>query len=124
MSVQRKEDTFLEDRKHLESLSDQEIYDKFWALTQEIIDPLLDLAENNTTPSVERSILLRLGFSSIEAGLLVEKVMDYSLMSKGAGHVVYIASKENNVSIKEAGLGLIEGKYWDSVTNFFKGGNK
>lgn len=122
MSVQRKEDTFLEDRKHLEGLSDQEIHDRFWELTGEIIAPLLDLAEKNTTPSVERSILLRLGFSSIEAKALVEKVMDYGLMPKGAGHVVYIASKENNVSIKEAGFGLIEGKYWDSVTNYFKEG--
>ncbi|MDF9867232.1 D-ornithine 4,5-aminomutase subunit alpha [Bacilli bacterium PM5-3] len=122
MSVQRKEDTFLEDRKHLEKLSDQEIHDRFWALTDEIIAPLIDLAKKNTTPSVERSVLLRLGFSSIEAKALVEKVMDYGLMPKGAGHVVYVASKENNVSIKEAGFGLIEGKYWDSVTKYFKEG--
>ena len=122
MSVQRKEDTFQNDRKHLENLSDQEIHDKFWALTQEIIDPLLELGKKNTTPSVERSVVLRLGFSSIEAKAIVEKVMDYGLMSKGAGHVIYVASKENNVSIKEAGLGLIEGKYWDSVTKYFKGG--
>lgn len=120
MSVQRKEDTFLQDRKHLESLTDQEIHDKFWALTQQIIDPLLDLANKNTTPSVERSVLLRLGFSSIDAQALVNKVMDYGLMPKGAGHVVYIAAKENKISIKEAGLGLIDGKYWDSVTTFFK----
>lgn len=124
MAVQRKEDTFLEDHKHLENLSDQEIHNLFWKLTQEIIDPLLELGNNNTTPSVERSVLLRLGFSSIEAKALVEKVMDAQLMSKGAGHVVYIAAKENNVSIKEAGFGLLDGQYWDSVTNFFKGGNK
>ena len=122
MAVQRKEDTFLQDRKHLENLSDQEVYDKFWALTAEIIAPLMDLADKNTTPSVERSIVLRLGFSSIEAKAIVEKVMDYGLMSKGAGHVIYIAAKENNVSIKEAGFGLIEGKYWDSVTKYFKEG--
>ncbi|MDL2212157.1 hypothetical protein LJB88_04700 [Erysipelotrichaceae bacterium OttesenSCG-928-M19] len=121
MSVQRKEDTFFEDRKHLENLSDQEIHDKFWALTEEIIAPLLDLSEKNTTPSVERSVLLRLGFSSIEAKALVEKVMDHGLMAKGAGHVVYVASKENNVSIKDAGFGLLEDKYWDSVIKYFKG---
>lgn len=124
MAVQRKEDTFLQDRKHLENLSDQEIHELFWELTGKIIDPLLELGYKNTTPSVERSVLLRLGFSSIEAKALVEKVMDAKLMSKGAGHVVYVASKENNVSIKDAGFGLLEGKYWDSVTNYFKGGNQ
>lgn len=124
MAVQRKEDTFLNDRKHLENLSDQEIHELFWKLTQEIIDPLLELGYKNTTPSVERSVLLRLGFSSIEAKALVEKIMDAQLMSKGAGHIVYIASKENNVSIKEAGLSLLEDKYWDSVINYFKGGQK
>lgn len=121
MAVQRKDDTFKQDRKHLENLSDQEIHDRFWELTQKIIDPLLELGRTNTTPSVERSVVLRLGFSSIEAKALVEKVMDYELMPKGAGHVIYVASKENNVSIKEAGLGLIEGKYWDSVIEYFKG---
>lgn len=124
MAVQRKDDTFLNDRKHLENLSDQEIHDLFWELTQKIIDPLLELGYKNTTPSVERSVLLRLGFSSIESKAIVEKVMDAQLMSKGAGHVVYVASKENNVSIKEAGFGLLEGKYWDSVNEYFKGGQK
>ena len=118
----KKADTFLEDRKHLENLSDQEIHDKFWALTQEIIDPLLDLATKNTTPSVERSVLLRLGFSSIEAKAIVDKVIDYGLMSKGAGHVVYIAAQKNAVSIKDAGHGLLEDKYWTSVVDHFKGG--
>jgi D-ornithine 4,5-aminomutase subunit alpha len=121
MSVEKKIDTFLEDRKHLENLSDQEIHERFWQLTAEIINPLLKLAKENTTPSVERSIIIRLGFSSIEAKALVAKVMDHGLMAKGAGHVVYVASKENGVSIKEAGLGLIEDKYWDSVINYFKG---
>jgi len=121
MAVEKKEDTYLQDRAHLADLSDQEIYEKFWALTEQIIAPLLDLGVKNTTPSVERSVLLRLGFSSIEAKAIVEKVMDHGLMAKGAGHVVYVASKENNVSIKEAGLGLLEDKYWDSVKNYFGG---
>ncbi|MDR1781556.1 MAG: ornithine aminomutase [Bacilli bacterium] len=121
MAINKKIDTFEQDRQHLINLSDQEIHDKFWALTEEIVAPLLALAQKNTTPSVERSVLIRLGFSSIEAKAIVEKVMDHNLMSKGAGHVVYVASKENNISIKEAGLGLIEDKYWDSVIKYFKG---
>lgn len=122
MAISKKADTFERDRQHLAKLTDQEIYDKFWTLTAEIIAPLLDLAQKNTTPSVERSVLIRLGFSSIEAKALVEKVINHNLMSKGAGHVVYVASKENNIAIKEAGLGLIADKYWDSVTSYFKGG--
>lgn len=124
MAVEKKADTYLEDRKHLENLSDEQLHELFWELTAKIVDPLLELGVKNTTPSVERSVVLRLGFSSIEAKAIVEKVMDHGLMSKGAGHVIYVASKENNVSIKEAGLGLIEDKYWDSVEAHFKGGNK
>lgn len=121
MAVEKKSDTFLEDRKHLANLSDEEIYKKFWDLTEEIVDPLLDLAKKHTTPSIERSVLLRMGFNSIEAAAIVEKVMDHNLMPKGAGHVVYIVSKNNNISIKDAGLALIDNKYWDEVVKYFKG---
>lgn len=124
MSVKAKADTFENDRAHLKGLSDQEIHERFWKLTQEIIDPFLDLAHKNTTPSVERSVILRMGFSSMEAKVLVDKVMDHNLMSKGAGHVVYAVSKEKNISIREAGLALIEDKYWDDVLAYFSKGVK
>lgn len=118
----KREDDFLTRRKHLESLSDEELKAKFWDLAEKIMDPLLDLAKTHTSPSVERSVLLRMGFSSLEAKPLVEGAIDRGLMSKGVGHIVYRISKEKNLTVREAGLELIEGKHWDDAVAIFKGG--
>lgn len=112
-------DDFQERRKHLANLSDEELKAKFWELASQIIDPIVDLGRKNTTPSVERSVLLRMGFSSLEAKSIVDGVMDRGLMSKGAGHVVYKLSKEKGISVREAGVALVEGKYWDEVNGLF-----
>ena len=63
----KREDDFTERRKTLTSLSDAELYKHFWSLTEQVVDPLLALGKNNTTPSIERSVLLRMGISSLEA---------------------------------------------------------
>jgi D-ornithine 4,5-aminomutase subunit alpha len=118
----KREDDFLTRRKHLESLSDDELKARFWELAEKIVDPLLDLAKTHTSPSVERSVLLRMGFSSLEAKPLVEGAIDRGLMSKGVGHIVYRISKEKNLTVREAGLELIEGKHWDDAVEIFKGG--
>lgn len=66
----RREDDFEQRRAHLKNLSDAELKDLFWKLTEQVVDPLLDLAKTHTSPSVERSVLLRMGFSSLEANHL------------------------------------------------------
>ncbi len=117
----KREDDFQERRKHLANLSEEELKDRFWSLASQIMDPLIDLAKKNTTPSIERSVILRMGFSSMEAGALVKGVMEHGLMGKGAGHVVYKISKLKNIPIREAGLALIDGKYWEDAENAFRG---
>lgn len=111
----KREDDFQERRKHLGNLSDEELRTYFWKLIEETIDPLIDMAKTHTTPSIERSVLLRMGFSSIEAKPLVEMAIDRELIGKGVGHIVYKASKVNGISIRDAGLGLLEGHYWDTL---------
>ena len=106
-------------RAHLEGLSDEELYERFWKLANEIVDHLLELGRKNTTPSVERSILLRMGFSSIEVKPIVEGVMNKGLMGKGAGNVVWRLSKKLGCSVREAGLLLADGKHWDDVDTLF-----
>lgn len=118
----KRADDFAERRKHIADLSDQELYDRFWAATEKVVQPLLDLGRENTTPSIERAVLLRMGISSLETKPIVEGCMDRGLMGKGAGHVVYKLSKEKNISIKEAGTMLAEGKAWDEAVALFKGG--
>lgn len=115
-------DDYLERRKHLADLSEEELKDRFWQLANELIDPIVDLAKKNTSPSIERSVLLRMGFSSIEAKTIVDGLVQRGLMGKGAGHVVYRLAKDYEMDIREAGLKLVEGQMWDEVLAIFKGG--
>lgn len=115
-------DDFKDRRQHLTNLSDEELEAKFWELAEKIVEPIVELAYTNTTPSIERSVLLRMGFSSVEAKTIVDNAIDRGLIGKGAGHIVYRVSKENNLSIREAGLNLVEGKYWDDIVKSFKEG--
>lgn len=115
-------DDFQERRKHLADLSEEELEKRFWKLAEELVDPIVELAKNNTSPSIERSVLLRMGFSSVEAKTIVDGVMDRGLIGKGAGHIVYRLAKEKNMDIREAGLKLVEGEMWEDVVSIFKGG--
>ena len=115
----KRADDYQQRRAHLANLSDEELYEKFWSLAEQIVDPLLDLGRKNTTPSVERSILLRMGFSSLEVKPIVEGVMNKGLMGKGAGNVVWRLSKKLGCSVREAGLLLADGKHWDDVDTLF-----
>ncbi|WP_053957039.1 ornithine aminomutase subunit alpha [Inediibacterium massiliense] len=118
----KRADDFEKRRDHLKNLTDEELKLRFWELANQLVDPLLDLAYKNTSPSIERSILLRMGFSSMEAKVIVEGVRDRGLMGKGAGHVVYKLAKSKNMDIRDAGVALSNGEYWDEVIDLFKGG--
>ena len=120
----RRADDFEVRRKHLANLSEDELEQRFWKLAGEVVDPLLDLAKNNTTPSVERSVLLRMGFSSLEVKDIVDHTIDRGLMGKGAGNVVYSVAKALNRDYREVGRELGEGKHWDKALEIFKGGAK
>ncbi len=116
----KRADDFQERRKQLANLTDQELYQRFWELTEQVVDPLLVLGKKNTTPSIERSVLLRMGISSLDAKPIVEGCIDRGLMGKGAGHVVYKFAKAKNIPIKEAGTMLAQGKGWDEAAALFK----
>lgn len=118
----KRADDFQERRKHLANLSEDELEKRFWELAGKLVDPLVELAEKNTSPSIERSILLRMGFSSVEAKAIVDGAIDRGIVGKGAGHIVYRLAKDHNMEIREAGLKLVEGQLWDEVVSIFKGG--
>lgn len=106
-------------RQHIKNLSDEELKAKFWELAEKVVSPMLDLGKKNTTPAIERSVLLRMGFSSMEVKPIVEGVIKKGLMGKGAGNVVWRLSKKLGIPVREAGVGLVEGKYWDEVELLF-----
>ncbi|KRQ86897.1 D-ornithine 4,5-aminomutase subunit alpha [Caloramator mitchellensis] len=118
----KRPDDFEVRRQHLRNLSDEELEQRFWQLAEEIVKPLVELAKTHTTPAVERSVLLRMGFSSIEAKAIVEGVMNLGLLGKGAGNVVFRLAKKRNIPVREAGLLLVEGKAWEEVPGLFEGG--
>lgn len=118
--MERKDD-FQERRTHLAGLSEEELEQRFWELTEKLMDPMVDLARTHTTPSIERSVLLRMGFSSLEAKSIVDKVVDHGLIGKGAGHVVYKVAKSEQLDIREAGLKLAAGELWSAAEQNFDG---
>ena len=118
----KRDNDFEQRRQHIANLTDQELYDRFWELTAQVVDPLLELGRKNTTPSVERAVLLRMGVSSLDTQKIVEGCMDRGLMGHGAGHVVYKISQEKGISIREASIKLAEGEYCDDAVALFKGG--
>jgi D-ornithine 4,5-aminomutase subunit alpha len=118
----KREDDFQERRKHLANLTEEELEQRFWELAEQIVNPLVDLAYKNTSPSIERSVLLRMGFSSLEANSIVNGAVERGLLGKGAGNLVYRLAKEKDMSIRDAGLALSEDTMWEDVIDIFKGG--
>jgi D-ornithine 4,5-aminomutase subunit alpha len=115
MSSLERPDDFESRREHLRSLSDEELHRYFWSLVEKITEPLIEEARTHTSPSIERSVLLRMGFSSIEAGALVERMHERGLLGHGAGRLVFEFSKTKGMSIREAGTSLLEGRYWEEL---------
>lgn len=113
-------DDYLERRKHLEAYNDQELKAYFYKLTDQLIDPLLDLARDYTTPAIERSVLMRMGFSSLEAKAITDKLFEHNMLAFGAGHIVYRFSIDHHMSIREAGLKLLEEEHIKWVMEVFK----
>jgi D-ornithine 4,5-aminomutase subunit alpha len=102
-------------RAHLRQLSDAALHDRFWRLVDSIVAPLLEEARTHTSPSIERSILLRMGFSSIEAKQLVAAMHERGLLAHGAGRLVLELAQDKGSSIREAGRALLSGRYWDDL---------
>jgi D-ornithine 4,5-aminomutase subunit alpha len=106
-------DDFEVRRERLASLSDDELHARFWSLVEKIVEPLVQEARTHTTPSIERSVLLRMGFSSVEAGALVKQLGERGLLGHGAGHLVLELAVKKAIPVREAGLALMQGRYWE-----------
>lgn len=91
-AVVEREDDYRTRRAHLAGLSEAELEARFHELTMRLTKPMIELAKNHTSPSIERSVLLRMGFNSMEAGAIVQACVDMGLLGKGAGHVVLKAA--------------------------------
>ncbi len=115
----KREDDFQQRRSTVKDLSDEQLEKRFWELTDQVVSPLCELAKGHTSPSIERSVLLRMGFSSLEAKQIVQNCSKYGLLGKGAGHVVLRFAQKRNLPYREAGLVLAEGREWDQAAAIF-----
>lgn len=120
----KRDDDFNDRHEHLKDLTDEQLEQRFWELANKLVDPLLEMGKEYTSPAIERSVLLRMGFSSIEAKAIVEGCVERSLMCYGAGNVVYRLAHAKGMEIRPAGLALVNGELWDDAADLFKGGNE
>jgi len=105
-----REDDYLRRRNKIADLTDEELEKKFWELADRLVEPLIEIARTHTSPSIERSVLLRMGFSSLEAKAIVDRISEIGLLGKGAGNVVLRLAKLLDISYLIAGRRLASGE--------------
>lgn len=115
MGCTERPDDFESRRARLQTMSDEELHSYFWQLMDKIVDPLIEEARTHTTPSIERSVLLRMGFSSLEAKALAEQMGKQGLLGHGAGRLVLELANKKGISVREAGAALLEGRFWEEL---------
>jgi D-ornithine 4,5-aminomutase subunit alpha len=108
-------DDFATRRQRLQAMSDDELHVRFWRLVERIVAPLIDEARTHTTPSIERSVLLRMGFSSLDARALVQRMGERGLLGRGAGRLVLELAQERGITVREAGAALLAGSGWPEL---------
>ncbi len=94
----------------LKRMSDAELKDRFWKLCNQVVEPIADMAKTHTSPSIERSVLLRMGIDSVSTHAVVTRVMEAGLLGKGAGHVVLKVSRKTGKDIRGAAQAIIDDK--------------
>jgi len=108
-----REDTYLEWRGHLAGLTDEELEARFWELAQQVVDPLVALARTHTSPSIERSVLMRMGIDSPTCMAVAGECEKRGLLAHGAGQVVLHCSTTWDCAVTEAARRLAAGEGWD-----------
>lgn len=115
----KRNDDYAARAARLQGLSDEALHARFWELAKALTDPLLQMGREYTSPSIERSVLLRMGFSSLEAKALVDRCLEQGLLAHGAGHVVFKMSRAWGTGIRETGLKLLTLEDWAEVNKNF-----
>ena len=71
MSTDRMAD-FERRRRALRELDDAALTARFWELADQAVAPIVELARTHTSPSIERSVLLRMGIDSVSSHGIVD----------------------------------------------------
>lgn len=92
----------------LAEMSDADLKARFWELCEQMMTPVVELARTHTSPSIERSVLLRMGVDSISTHGVVDKVAEAGLLGKGAGHCVLKLAHEKGCDVRAAAKMIID----------------
>jgi D-ornithine 4,5-aminomutase subunit alpha len=115
MGCLERPDDFSTRRARVSAMSDEELRRYFWSLAEKLVAPLIEEACTHTTPAIERSVLLRMGFSSIEGKALVDGMHARGLLGHGAGRLVLELAKSMGIPVRSAGTALLAGQYWEEL---------
>ncbi len=94
----------------LRKLSDEQLKARFWELCNQVVEPIVDLARTHTSPSIERSVLLRMGIDSVTAHGVVDRIYEAGLLGKGAGHVLLKLAARRGCDVRAAAAAVLEDK--------------
>jgi D-ornithine 4,5-aminomutase subunit alpha len=108
-------DDFTRRRQHLRELTDEQLHARFWELAERIVAPLIEEARSHTTPAIERSVLLRMGFNSLQCKALVQQIHARGLLGHGAGRLVLELARQRGIPIVGAGECLLRGDGWEEL---------
>lgn len=97
-------------RENYKTMTDEALKAHFWALCDQLVAPIVDLARTHTSPSIERSVLLRMGIDSLTAHGVVERVHQAGLLGKGAGHVLLRLAEKQGCDIRQAAQAILDDK--------------
>lgn len=92
----------------LAKLTDEELKTRFWELSHQMMAPVVELARTHTSPSIERSVLLRMGVDSVSSHGVVDAITEAGLLGKGAGHVVLKVGQEHDLDVRAAAARIAE----------------
>ena len=109
---------FEQRREVLKTMTETELKDRFWELCHQAVAPLAELAKAHTSPSIERSVLMRMGIDSLTAKAVVQRVHEAGLLGKGAGHIVLKISQLKGTDMKGAAQLIVDKQ--DVLTGLFQ----
>lgn len=89
-------------RAELAKLTDAQLKERFWQLCNRVVEPLVTMAQGHTSPSIERSVLLRMGIDSVTAAGVVAKIAEAGLLGKGAGHCLLKVAQRDRIDVRAA----------------------
>ena len=91
----------------LDNLPDEELKQRFWSLCEQVVEPMVDLARTHTSPSIERSVLLRMGIDSLSSQGVVTSVHQAGFLGKGAGHVLLRLAQRQGTDVRAAAAAVL-----------------